>query len=88
MTNLTSNSSRTWKQNYRCWRIRWCGASRRSTAPIWYTADPNSRADTGADDDTWTFTLGDKSFRHRDTNGGTAVKFEYAADLPVVLMSL
>lgn len=80
LTNLTNNSSRTWKQNTDVGGYVGVGPAG-GDAPIWYTADPNSRADTGADDDTWTFTLGDKSFRHV-TNGGTAVKFEYAGDLP------
>lgn len=80
LTNLTSNSSRTWKQNTDVGGYVGVGPAG-GDAPIWYTADPNSRADTGADDDTWTFTLDGKGFAHT-TNGGSAVKFEYAGDLP------
>ena len=80
LTNLTSNSSRTWKQNTEEGGYVGVGPAG-GDAPIWYTADPNSRADTGADDDTWTFSLEGKGFTHT-TNGGTAVKTEYAGDLP------
>jgi len=80
LTNLTSNSSRTWKQNTEEGGYVGVGPAG-GDAPIWYTANPNSRADTGADDDTWTFSLEGKGFTHT-TNGGTAVKTEYAGDLP------
>jgi hypothetical protein len=80
LANLTNNSSRTWKQNTDVGGYVGVGPAG-GDAPIWYTADPNSRADTGSDDDTWTFTLDGKGFTHT-TNGGTAVKTEYAGDLP------
>ena len=45
LTNLTSNSSRTWKQNTEEGGYVGVGPAG-GDAPIWYTADPNSRADT------------------------------------------
>lgn len=79
LTNLTSNSSRTWRLNTDVGGHVGVGPAD-STSPIWYSADPNSRASYGSDDDTWTFSLTGKGYTHT-TNGGCAVKFEYAGDV-------
>ena len=82
---LTNNSSKTWVLATDQGGYVGVGPSD-STWPAWYSADPFSRADYGSDDDEWTFTdngltqgLGG-SFTHK-TNGGCAVKFEYAGDV-------
>ena len=79
VTNLTSNSSRIWKLNTSEGGHVGVGPAD-STEPIWYSAGPNSRTDYGSDDDTWTFSLTGRGYTHT-TNGGCAVKFEYAADV-------
>lgn len=80
LKNLTNNTSRTWKQNTDVGGFVGVGPAG-GTWPEWYSADPNTRAEYGSNDDTWTFSLSSKGFTHT-TNGGSAVKFEYAGDLP------
>ena len=49
------------------------------TWPEWYSAAPNSRTKEGSDDDTWTIRK-DGTFTHT-TNGGCAVKTEWADEV-------
>jgi len=82
---LTNNSSKTWVLASDVDGYVGVGPVD-STWPAWYSAGANSRTEYGSDDDEWTFTdkgltqgLGG-SFTHK-TNGGCAVKFEYAGDV-------
>jgi hypothetical protein len=82
---LTNNSSKTWVLATDVGGFVGVGPAG-STWPEWYSAGPGEREEYGSNDDEWTFTdngltqgLGG-SFTHK-TNGGCAVKFEYAGDV-------
>ena len=82
---LTNNSSKTWVLSTEVDGFIGVGPAG-GTWPEWYSAGAGTREEYGSNDDEWTFTdsglrqgLGG-SFTHK-TNGGCAVKFEYAADV-------
>ena len=85
LEKLHGGSSRTWKldtetEGYVAVGPLW------ASSPIWYQAAPGSRADLGSDHDRWTF--GNDGTLSHTTNGGCAVKTEYAAELGEVDESL
>lgn len=82
---LTNNSSKTWVLATDVDGFLGVGPAD-STWPAWYSANAGEREEYGSNDDEWTFTdngltqgLGG-SYTHK-TNGGCAVKFEYAGDV-------